>query len=353
MMGLIERTVAEIPPIDDTARAAAAGRQDTLTKPPGSLGRLEGIAIDAAGIMGTSSPHPDPCALVLAAADHGVSEEGVSAYPKEVTAQMVHNFLAGGAAINAIARSVGVEIFLVDAGVDGEPFEHPGLYDRKVSRGSANFARGPAMSADQAARIVETGIELAHDLYEQGFRAIALGDMGIGNTTSAAAVIAAITGAPVETVTGRGTMIGDEQYQRKMQVVRGALARGDLDNRDGMAVLAAVGGYESGFLAGCVLGAAARRMPVVVDGLPTTAAALLADRISNHARRFCLGSHVSMEPGHRVALDFLGLNPLLDLDMRLGEGTGAVLAYSIIRAACRCLNEMASFAEASVEGRLD
>lgn len=349
----LQDTISEIQPPDDGARRAAAERQRTLTKPPGSLGRLEVIANDLAGVMATPAPRPEPCALVLAAGDHGITTEGVSAYPKEVTAQMVHNFLAGGAAINAIAASVGVEIFLVDAGVDAELPEQPGLYGRKVARGTNNFARGPAMNEEQAVGTVEAGIEFSRMLLERGYRSIALGDMGIGNTTSAAAVAATVTGSPVETVTGRGTMVNDQQYQTKIGVIRGALSRYPVDPDDGLAVLAAVGGYESGFLAGCILGAAACRMPVMLDGFPTTAAALIASRLSRDARHYCVAGHNSMEPGHRIALEALGLEPVLDLAMRLGEGTGAVLAYSIVRAACRCLNDMATFPEAAVQDRLD
>lgn len=351
MTGLLQRTVAAIAPANEIARRVAADRQDVLTKPPGSLGRLEAVAVDVAGIMATPEPCPEPCALVLAAADHGVADEEVSAYPKSVTVQMVRNFLDGGAAINAIAGSVGVTMFAVDAGVDGDPGDDPGLHRMKLSPGSDNFAHGPAMSTEHAARIVESGIGFVHSLRERGFRAVALGDMGIGNTTSAAVVTAMITGSPVEHVTGRGTMIDDERYRHKLGVASRALARHKAAGRKGgLEVLAAVGGYESGFLAGCILGAASSRLPVILDGFPTTAAALISDRLCNDVRHYCLAGHKSAEPGHRLALEFLGLEPLLALDMRVGEGTGAVLAYSLVRAACRCLNEMVTFSEAAVDG---
>jgi nicotinate-nucleotide--dimethylbenzimidazole phosphoribosyltransferase len=349
---LLQRTLAEIRPVNETARRVATDRQAVLTKPPGSLGRLEEIAVDAAGIMSSPEPSPEPGALVLAAADHGVSKEGVSAYPREVTAQMVHNFLAEGAAINAIAGSVGAKIFLVDAGIDAEMPVHAGLYQRKASRGTANFAEGPAMSKGQAAAIVESGIEFVHGLCERGYKAVAVGDMGIGNTTSAAVVTAMITGASAASVTGRGTMVRDDQYQRKIEVVRRALCVHRVDPGDGLAVLAAVGGYETGFLTGCLVGAASRRVPVLLDGFPTTAAALIAARLQVDIPRYCFAGHLSQEPGHRIALDFLGLRPLLNLDMRLGEGTGAVLGMSIVQAACRCLNEMATFSEAAVRDRI-
>lgn len=351
MTELLQRAVEAIVPTSETARRVVADRQNVLTKPPGSLGRLEAVAVDVAGIMATPEPCPEPCALVLAAADHGVADEGVSAYPKRVTVQMMRNFLAGGAAINAIAGSVGVTMFPVDAGIDGELGDDPGVCKMKLSAGSNNLAHGPAMSAEHTVRIVESGIGFVRSLHERGFRAVALGDMGIGNTTSAAVVTAMITGAPAASVTGRGTMIDDERYRHKLGVVSRALARhGKPECQGGLDVLAAVGGYEIGFLAGCILGAASRRLPVMLDGFPTTAAALIACRLSEHVRRYCLAGHGSTEPGHRFALDFLGLEPLLALDMRLGEGTGAVLAYSIVRAACRCLNEMVTFSEAAVEG---
>lgn len=351
MTGLLQRTVEAIAPANETARRVAADRQDVLTKPRGALGRLEAVAIDVAGMMATPEPCPEPCALVLAAADHGVADEGVSAYPKSVTVQMMRNFLSGGAAINAIAGSVGVAMFPVDAGIDGELGEDPGLHRMKLSPGSNNFVHGPAMSAAHAARIVESGIRFVRSLHERGFGAIALGDMGIGNTTSAAVVTAMITGSPIASVTGRGTMVDDERYRHKLGVASLALARhGTTGRKGGLEVLAAVGGYESGFLAGCILGAASSRLPVILDGFPTAAAALIAFRLCNDVRHFCLAGHRSAEPGHRLALDFLGLGPLLALDMRLGEGTGAVLAYSLVRAACRCLNEMVTFSEAAVEG---
>ena len=348
----IKRTIDDIAPFNETARRVATHRQDVLTKPRGSLGMLEHIAADVAGVMATPEPSPEPCALVLAAGDHGVVEEGVSAYPGSVTAQMVRNFLAGGAAINAIAHSVGVRIYPVDAGVDEDFGRLPGLYDRKLSRGSRNFVREPAMSSRHAEGIVAAGIELAVSLHELGYGAIALGDMGIGNTASAAAVTALMTGRDAAGVTGRGTMVGKDRYRHKIRVVDSALDR-HAAARDGLSVLAAVGGYETGFLAGCVLGAASRRLPVILDGFPTTAAALIACELCTHARRYCFAGHLSTEPGHRIALEHLGLAPLLNLGMRLGEGAGAVLAYSLIRAACRCLNEMATFTEASVAGKLD
>lgn len=351
MTGLLERTTNEIQSPNERTRRLAAERQGRLTKPPGSLGRLETIAEDLAGIMATPEPRPEPCALVLAAADHGVTAEGVSAYPKAVTAQMVHNFLAGGAAINAIAASVGVEIFLVDAGVDDDGLDDPRLYSRKIARGTQNLARGPAMDGGQATAIVEAGVAFSDMLHQRGYRSIALGDMGIGNTTSAAAVTVVMMATDVEQVTGRGTMVDDQQYRRKVEVVRTALAHHDVDPADGLAVLSAVGGYESGFLAGCILGAASRRMPIMLDGFPTTSAALIANGICGEARRYCIAGHRSQEPGHGVALDGLGLKPLLELDMRLGEGTGAVLAFSVVRAACRCLTDMATFNEAAVQDR--
>jgi nicotinate-nucleotide--dimethylbenzimidazole phosphoribosyltransferase len=336
-----------IPPLDQAAMAAARARQDRLTKPPGSLGRLEEISIWLAGVTGNPMPRPGEKVIVTAAADHGIARAGVSAYPPEVTAQMVLNFLRGGAAVNVLARQAGARIIVVDAGVDIDLPEQEGLLVRKVAAGTADMSAGPAMSQEQAAACIESGIRLAqHEARSAGI--IGAGDMGIGNTTAAAAITAVMTGLPVEAVTGRGTGIDDEQFGRKVALIERAIAVNQPDATDPIDVLAKVGGFEIGLLAGVMLGAAATRRPVVLDGFITGAAALIACGLAPDLRPYLLASHLSVERGHRAVLDHLGLVPLLDLNLRLGEGTGAALAIGIVEAAAALLTDMATFEEAGV-----
>jgi nicotinate-nucleotide--dimethylbenzimidazole phosphoribosyltransferase len=345
----LEDTINAIAPLDQTAMQAAADRQQRLTKPRGALGRLEALSVQLAGIQGCERPRFRRRAIVVAAASHGVAAEGVSAYPASVTAQMVLNFLHGGAAINALADNAGAELVVVDAGVDPVLPAHRRLRSAKLAPGTRNMLHERAMPHDHARQIVEAGIDLVQELARKGITLIGLGEMGIGNTTAAAAIVAATTGAPVERVTGRGTQIDDEQLLHKQAVIQQALSRHEPDAHDGLDLLGAVGGYEIGFMAGCCLGAAVRRIPVVLDGYITAAAAIIAQRLAPAAQPYFIAAHRSTEPGHSVALQDLQLEPLLDLEMRLGEGSGAALAMPIIVAAARTLDEMATFQEAAVD----
>ena len=350
---LVDQTCNNIAPPDTAAIAAARARQDTLTKPLGSLGRLEDLSAMLAGMFGQATPQIRRKAVILAAGDHGVVAEGVSAYPQEVTPQMVYNFLRGGAGINVLARHANAEIVILDAGVAADLPPHPQLRAVKVAPGTANMALGPAMTREQAIQCLEIGIAAAQEQLEHGADLIACGDMGIGNTTAASASTAAITGADPAAVTGRGTGLDDPGLARKTEVIRRALAVNQPDPQDGLDVLTKVGGLEIGVLAGAMLGTAAGRRAVVVDGFISGAAALIAWRIAPAAKDYFIAAHQSVEPGHRIGLDAMGLTPLLDLGMRLGEGTGAALAMHLIEAAARCLAEMATFAEAGVSERDD
>ena len=348
---LIDRTLAGIAPLDEKAMAAARARQDTLTKPLGSLGRLEDISVLLAGIFGEAIPHIRRKSVILAAGDHGVVAEGVSAYPQEVTPQMVYNFLRGGAGINVLARHAGADIVILDAGVAVDLEPHPLLRSVKIGKGTANMAVGPAMTREQAIQCIETGIDAAREQIAEGADLIACGDMGIGNTTPSSAITAVITGTDPAITTGRGAGLDDPALAHKVEVVRRAIQVNRPDPKDGLDVLTKVGGFEIGVLAGAMLATAAGRRPVVVDGFISGAAALIAWAMSPTARQYFIASHQSVEPGHRVGLEAMGLDPLLDMRMRLGEGTGAALAMHLIEAAARCLAEMATFAEAGVSER--
>jgi nicotinate-nucleotide--dimethylbenzimidazole phosphoribosyltransferase len=348
MTDRLESCRRAIGPLDAQAMAAAARRWDTLTKPRGSLGRLETLACQVAGITGMARPRLAERVVFVMAADHGVTAEGVSAYPAAVTAQMVRNFARGGAAINVLARQVGARVVVVDMGVDAELPSLPGLRLRKIRRGTSNFAQQPAMTRQEALASVECGIALVEAEVKAAATWVVTGDMGIGNTTASSAIVAAMTGAAVETVTGQGTGIAGPTLAHKAEVIRQALARHRPDARHPLDVLAKVGGFEIGGLAGVILGAAAQRCPVILDGLIATAAALLAVGLAPAARHYLIAGHRSVEPGHTAALRALDLRPVLELEMRLGEGTGGVLALPIVEAACRLLDEMATFEEAGV-----
>ena len=337
-----------IGPLDTRAMNAATARWDTLTKPRGSLGRLEALACRVAGITGQARPRLAERLVFVLAGDHGVTAEGVSAYPSDVTAQMVHNFARGGAAINVLARHVGARVIVVDMGVDAELPTLPGLVAKKVRRGTWNFAQQSAMTPDEALASVDTGIALVAAEVKGRQSWVVTGDMGIGNTTASSAIIAAMTGTPAERVTGRGTGVSGAALARKAAVIKEALDRHQPRVQDALDVLSKVGGFEIGGLAGIILGAAARRCPVVLDGLIATAAALLAVGLAPAVREYLIAGHRSVEPGHTVALHALGLEPVLDLELRLGEGTGGVLALPVLEAACRLLDEMATFEEAGV-----
>jgi nicotinate-nucleotide--dimethylbenzimidazole phosphoribosyltransferase len=347
----LARILRDIRPRDAEAMRIAQARQDALTKPRGSLGRLEEISIQLAGM--TSDPRPQVLqkVVVVMAADHGVVEEGVSAYPQAVTAQMVLNFVRGGAAICVLARHAGARLRIVDMGVAADLPPGPGLSIRKIGRGTRNLARAAAMSAEEALESVVTGITIAEEELALGADLIATGEMGIGNTTSAAAVATALLGEAPEMLAGRGTGIDDAGMQRKLDTIRRGLSVNRPDASDGLDVLCKVGGFEIGGLAGLILGTAAHRVPIVVDGFIATAAAMIAVKIAPHARDHLFASHLSSEHGHHQMLEWLGLDPLLRLNMRLGEGTGAALAMGLIEAAAKVLDEMATFEEAGVSKR--
>jgi nicotinate-nucleotide--dimethylbenzimidazole phosphoribosyltransferase len=343
----IASTAAAISEPDRGAARAMRAVLDHKTKPRGSLGRLEQLGRRVAAIRGTAQLEPLPATIVVAAADHGVASEGVSAYPAEVTREMLANFAAGGAAINVLARRAGAELLVVDAGV-AEPVSNPQIRSLRIGAGTCNFKVEPAMSRSQAIKALEAGIELAGELDMAGAAIVGLGDMGIGNTTAAAALAAALLRLDPRAVCGRGTGVDDKGLTTKISVVRSALRRHKVGPEDPVGALAAVGGFEIGVLAGLTLGAAARHLVVVVDGFITSVSALLAATIGHRAPRAMIAAHVSPERGHRPVLDALELKPLLDLGLRLGEGTGAALAIPIIQASLAIANEMATFAEAGV-----
>ncbi len=344
----IAAAVSRIPAPDEGARAAARARQGQLTKPAGALGRLEGLAEEIAAMTGQARPRLEQRVIIVAAGDHGVTARSVSAYPSEVTAQMVANFLGGGAAISVLAREAGARLRIVDAGVRGETPEDSRLVRLRLGPGTEDITERPAMSRDLAERAIGAGIALVHEEHARGLDLLGLGEMGIGNSTSAAAIVATITGRPPRAVTGRGTGIDDATFARKVAAVEVALALHRPSATDGVGLLAAVGGFEIGVLTGAYLGAAAARVPVLIDGLISGAAALLAAIIEPRAARFMLASHLGVEPGHAATLEHLQLAPILDLGLRLGEGTGAALAMGVCVSACRLLDEMATFEEARV-----
>jgi len=348
----IDSIISRIAPLDAAAMRAARARQDVLTKPQGSLGRLEEISIQLAGVQGRARPDVSSKAIFVMAGDHGCVLEGVSAYPQDVTAQMVLNFAAGGAAINVLARHVGARVIVVDMGVAGD-CEADNVITRKIARGTRNLAVGPAMSPEEARRCVEAGIEVFESEMARGLDLVGAGDMGIGNTTPSAAIIAAFTGSSPTAVAGRGTGIDDARLAAKVSVIERALAVNNPDPGDALDVLAKLGGFELGGLAGVILAAAAHRVPVVIDGVISSAAALVATGLAPQARDYLIAGHLSVEPGHRAALDHMRLAPVLDLGMRLGEGTGGALAMAIVEAAARALNEMATFADAGVSEALE
>lgn len=340
--------IARIEPLDAESMRNARTRQDMLTKPLGSLGCLESLSIQIAGITRQSQPQLRQKVVVVMAGDHGVVREGVSAYPQEVTPQMVLNFLSGGAAINVLSRHVGARVVIVDMGVACDIPAHPDLLVKKVAYGTQNITSGPAMSRQQAEQAILTGAAVVESEIAHGLDILATGDMGIGNTTPSAAIAAAVTGRPASEIVGRGTGVDDDGLRRKISAVERALQRNQPDPQDGLDLLAKVGGFEIGGLTGAILSAAANHRPVVIDGFISTAAAIIAATLAPRVKDYLVAAHTSQELGHRRMMDWLGLTPLLDLQMRLGEGTGAVLAMSLVEAACKILNEMATFGEAGV-----
>lgn len=347
----IESLRQRIAPPDEAAAAEAARRMDGKTKPLGSLGRIETLAAWLAAVHGSVEFSTTPRAVVVMAADHGVAARGVSAYPRDVTAQMVANFARGGAAINVLARQMDVRTVIVDMGVAGRNDWPSNVHRRALAAGTEDLAERPAMSDEAVRAAIATGADVAAGLAHDGCRLVATGEMGIGNTTSAAALTAVFTGRPASAVTGRGTGLGDEALARKVAVVEAALALHRPSPADPLHALACLGGFEIAGLVGLILGAAASRLPVVLDGFIAGAAALVAVAIAPASRGYLVAGHRSAERGHRAALKTLGLEPILDLDLRLGEGTGAVLAMAVLDAAARLLREMASFESAGVSTR--
>jgi nicotinate-nucleotide--dimethylbenzimidazole phosphoribosyltransferase len=343
----LKLTIERVAPLDEAALRAAEQELDRKTKPRGSLGRLEQLAAQYAGIRCDAAPPPLVSAVLVAAADHGYAEEGVSAYPAEVTAQMVKTFAAGGAAICVLAREAGARLVVVDVGVR-EPVDSPAVRSMRVGDGTANAAVGPAMTRDQALRAIAAGIRLARELAVDGVTVVALGDMGIGNTTAAAALHASLLGVEPTRVCGPGTGLDAAGVRAKVSAVERALAANPLSADDPVDTLAALGGFEIALLTGAILGAAAERLMVVLDGFIVGAAALVAVMLAPAARGYLVAAHLSPEPGHRLALDELGLDPLFALELRLGEGTGAALALPLLSAAVAILSKMTTFEAAGV-----
>jgi nicotinate-nucleotide--dimethylbenzimidazole phosphoribosyltransferase len=344
----IVTTLERIKPIDSILLNQAQARLDNKTKPPGSLGRLEEFGRRMAAISGSADPDTSKKVIFTFAGDHGIVEEGVSLYPREVTAQMVLNFLRGGAGVNVLARHAGAEVRVVDVGVSHDFKETPGLISRKVAHGTRNFTTGPAMTRDEMFAALQVGIDLADQSKAEGIALVGTGEMGIGNTTPSSAIIAAISGLPVRDLTHRGTGINDKTLENKIRVIEAGLSVNNPDANDPLDVLAKVGGLEIAAIAGLVLGCAANSIPVVIDGFISTAGALIASELHPNVRDYIFAAHQSVEIGHRFMLERISVKPILDLDLRLGEGTGAALAMTLIEAGVKILKEMATFDEAGV-----
>lgn len=347
-MQQLYEVIKSIQPVDRTLEDRVQAHLDNLTKPRGSLGRLEWIAKRYCLIFNTLKPVIPRKAVFVFAGDHGVVEEGVSAFPKEVTAQMVYNFLRGGAGINVLARHAGAEVRVVDIGVDHDFEGIRGLIHSKVMRGTRNITKGPAMSADEASRAVLVGVNLAQKAISEGIDLLATGEMGIANTTAASAITACLCNRDVADVTGRGTGVSEDTWWHKVGVIRRAIEVNQPDCTDPLDILAKVGGAEIAGICGLVLGAASLKRPVVIDGFISTAGALVAYSMSNAVADYVFAAHRSVEQGHGIQLDFMGLEPLLDLDLRLGEGTGAALAMNLVDAGIKIYSEMATFTDAGV-----
>lgn len=351
-MDLLNNTLSKIKPVNQEFYATAQKHLDNLTKPPGSLGKLEEFAKRLVAITENTSPLIEKKVIFTFAGDHGITEEGVSAYPKEVTPQMVFNIIRGGAGINVLARHAGADVLVIDIGVDFDFGEIEGLVKMKVVKGTMNFAKGPAMTREEAVKCIETGLELANGYARKGYRMFGTGDMGIGNTTPSSAIAAVLTGKPVSSVTGKGTGITDDSLKRKIAAIKQGIEINRPDKDDAIDVLSKVGGAEIGGIAGIVLSGAANRIPVVIDGFISTAGALIAYCIEPKVKDYIFAAHNSVEAGHKVMLDKIGLKPVLDLDLRLGEGTGAALAMLMIEAGIRIYKEMATFGEAGVSDEI-
>lgn len=349
----IQRVIDHIRPVDTRSVEKAQQRLDSLTKPRGSLGRLEEIAKVMAGITGVCVPLTRNKVIFTIAADHGVVKEGISAYPQVVTAQMVYNFLEGGAAINVLARQIGARVVVADVGVAAELQPYPQLVIQKIKQGTANMAEGPAMTKDEAVRAMRAGMDIFERELKKGIDIIGTGEMGIGNTTASSALAAVLCDTPVALVTGKGAGIDDDQLKHKIKVIRKTIRVNKPDPLDPLDVLSKVGGLEIAALAGIMLSAASKRVPIIIDGFISGAAALVAARFAPLVTQYMFAGHCSVEKGHRIILAKLGLIPLLDLDMRLGEGTGAALAMGLVDAAERIMTEMATFESASVSEKVE
>ncbi|PID26477.1 MAG: nicotinate-nucleotide--dimethylbenzimidazole phosphoribosyltransferase [Candidatus Cloacimonadota bacterium] len=349
----LEEYLSKIEPKDLEFGEKARKRQDNLTKPQGSLGRLEDISIEVASMTRSEKPTIDRKVNFVCAGDHGVASEGVSAFPQEVTVQMVYNFISGGAAINVLAKNSGAEVVIGDFGIASKmDIDHPNYFDKKVGFGTKSFIKDRAMSKEDAIKSILNGIELFEEVNsKKRIDLVSIGEMGIANTTPATAILSTITGESVEDITGRGSGINDSSLLRKIEVIKEGLKLHNPDKNDGIDILSAIGGYEIGGMAGVVLAAAIYKIPVVIDGFISTSAALIAQKLSPLVTDYIIASHSSVEHGHIKMLDQLGKKPLFDLNLRLGEGTGAVLAMNIVEGAVRTLSEMATFEEASVSNR--
>lgn len=346
-MKLLQETIATIPSLDEDAMRQTQLHLDDLTKPSGSLGKLEKIAVQLAGITGNALPQVDATRVVLFAADHGVVDERVSAFPQDVTAAMVLNFLKGGAAVNVFARQASAQICLVDIGMK-DTIKHPDLVQRKVKAGTDNFCLGPAMTREEAVSALEIGISMARKAQDEGTQLLATGEMGIGNTTASSALASVLADLPVEDVVGSGTGLDARGIERKIDAIKRGIALNHPDNEDPLDALAKVGGLEIAGLAGLILGAAYAQLPIIIDGFISSVAALVAYKLAPASKNFMLASHASAEPGHQQVLRAIGLEPMIWLDMRLGEGTGAVLMMHLVEAAILVLKEMATFSEAGI-----
>ncbi len=347
-MELLQETLEKIEKPDRSLEKEIQNHLDNLTKPPGSLGMLEDIAKKYCLARQTTTPRINKKAIYTFAGDHGVVEEGVSAYPKEVTPQMVLNMLNGGAAINVLARHANASVYVVDIGVDFDFKDAPGLIKKKIGKGTNNIRKGPAMTKEEAIQAIEVGIELANRAVEQGVDLLGTGDMGIGNTTPSTALFAALMQEKVENITGRGTGIDDNRLKNKIDVIKDSLEVNKEHLTDPISTLAALGGYEIAGICGLILGGAANKIPMVVDGFISSAGAIVAYKINPVVKEYIFFSHKSQETGHVKFLNWIGEKPILDLGMRLGEGTGAALAMTIIEAAIKIYNEMATFDSAGV-----
>jgi len=343
MLDLIRDTLDAIKPIPLLRFETAQAHLDSLTKPPGSLSLLEDLAKKYTAIRDTDHPSVNRKSVVVFAADHGVTEEGISAYPAKVTVQMVQNFLDGGAAVNVLARQQNAEVLVVDIGVNHKFPQHPELLDRKIALGTRNLAKEPAMTRTEAEEAITIGIQIAAQLADKGVDLLATGEMGIGNTTASSAIFSVLSGLPANKVTGRGTGIDDKTLEKKISVIQQALDMHTPNLEDPIDILAKVGGFEIGGIMGLLLGAASKNIPVVIDGLISGAGASLAIKLNPAIKDYIFSSHRSVEPGHEVFFDLLQAPPLFDLKMRLGEGTGAVLAFNLIEAAVKIYSEMATF----------